>query len=99
MLQGWINFFFGLWIILSGVIYTLNISINYIIVGIIIGILGIWSSRQWQGIVSAVLGFWLIISGFVPGMKGSVNLLIVGIILTLVSLWQGLSVYENPEPD
>jgi len=97
MLQGWINFFLGLWVVLSGVVSTLNFSVNYIATGIIIGVLGIWSSQKWQGIVTAVLGFWLIISGFVPGMKGSANLIIVGIIVTLVSLWQGLSIFQNPE--
>ena len=97
MLQGWLNFFLGLWIVLSGVVAPLNIWINYILTGIVVGIIGLWASKQWQGLLTGILGGWLIVSGFLPGLTRSANLIVVGLIVALASLWQALSVYQNPE--
>jgi len=69
MWQAWINFILGLWFILSGIITSLGVSINYIIVGIVIAVLGFLSSKQWQGIVIGILGLWMILSGIVTLSK------------------------------
>lgn len=91
MWQAWINFILGLWFILSGIITSLGASVNYIIVGIVVAVLGFWSYKQWQGIVIGILGLWFILSGIVTSLMAPVNLIIVGIVIAVLAIWQALT--------
>jgi len=91
MWQAWVNFILGLWFILSGIITGLEGSVNYIIVGIVVAILGFWSARQWQGIVIGILGLWMILSGIVSSLMAPVNLILVGLVIAIFGLWQALA--------
>lgn len=95
MWKAWINFILGLWFILSGIVISLGTSVNYIIVGIVVAILGFWSAKQWQGIVIGILGLWMILSGIVTSLMAPINLIIVGIIVAVLAIWQAL---EKPKP-
>lgn len=90
MWKAWVNFVLGLWFILSGIITGLGVSVNYIIIGIVVAILGFWSARQWQGIVIGILGLWMILSGIIISLTAPVNLIIVGIVIVILAIWQTL---------
>lgn len=90
MWQGWVNFILGLWLILSGIIGGLGVSVNYIIVGIVVAVLGFWTAKQWQGVVNGILGLWLILSGIVASLMASANLIIVGIVVAVLAIWQAM---------
>jgi len=91
MWKPWVNFILGLWFILSGLITGLEGTLNYIIVGVVVAILGFWSARQWQGIVIGILGLWMILSGIATSLMSPVNLIIVGIVIAVLGLWQALA--------
>ncbi len=95
MWQAWINFILGLWFILSGIITSLGVNVNYIIVGIVVAVLGFWTYKQWQGIVVGILGLWMILSGIVTSLMAPVNLIIVGIVIAVLAIWQALT---KPKP-
>ncbi len=91
MWQAWINFVLGLWLIVSGIVPSLHVNINYIIVGIVVAVLGFIAAKRWQGIVDGVLGIWLIVSGIITALMAPVNLIIVGIVVAALSLWMALT--------
>ncbi len=91
MWQAWVNFILGLWLIVSGIVPSLNTNINFIIVGILIAILGFWTFKQWQGIVNGILGLWILISAFITGLMINWNLIIVGIVVAILAIWQALT--------
>jgi len=96
MWQGWVNFIVGLWLILSGIIGSLGVSVNYIIAGIIVAVLGFIAAKQWQGIVDGILGLWLILSGILGSLMASANLFIVGIVVAVLSIWMATTGKEEP---
>jgi len=91
MWQAWINFILGLWIILSGIIVSLGVSANYIVVGIVVALLGFWTYKQWHGVVIGILGLWLILSGIVTSLIAPVNLIISGIVIAILGIWQAMA--------
>ncbi len=87
MFQSWINGILGLWMILTGFISGVQTSVNFIVVGAVIAILGFWGARKWQNDVSAVLGLWFVLSGIITSLISPVNSIIVGIIVAALSFW------------
>lgn len=87
MFQSWINGVLGIWMIVAGFISTVQHSVNYIIVGIIVAALGFWAAKRWQNTVSGVLGLWLIVSGIITTLIAPVNSIIIGIVIAVLSFW------------
>ncbi|RMF61715.1 MAG: hypothetical protein D6748_00945 [Calditrichaeota bacterium] len=98
MWKAWVNFVLGLWLILSGIITTLGVQANYIIVGIVVAVLGFWTGKIWQGIVTGILGIWLFLSGLISTLMAPINMLIVGVIVAGLSLWEALQRPHTPAP-
>ena len=91
MWQGWISLILGLWLILSGLISSLQHPINLFITGVLAAVFGFWAYRHWQCIVNGVLGLWLILSGFITTLIHPLNFIIVGLVMGALGLWVGLS--------
>ena len=98
MWKAWVSFVLGLWLILSGIVSTLGVTANYIIVGIAVAVLGFWSSKEWQGIATGILGLWLILSGIISSLMAPINLMIVGVVVAALSLWEVLQKPRTPAP-
>ncbi|MCF7886025.1 MAG: hypothetical protein K9M80_05990 [Candidatus Marinimicrobia bacterium] len=96
MWQLWVNFVLGIWVLLSGLIASLQGNVNLIICGVIAAVLGFWSNKLWQGIVIGIAGIWLILSGIISGLQAPVNYIIVGIIVAVLAIWGALGGREEP---
>ncbi len=90
MWQGWINVVLGIWMIVSGLVPSLQTPVNLIIVGLLIAIMGFWTYKTWQGIVNGILGLWLFVSGAIIHLLAPVNFIIVGLVVALLALWEAL---------
>lgn len=96
MWQGWVNLVLGLLVFVSGLINTLQGLVSLIIYGALIGILGFWSAKKWQGIVMGVIGVWLLISGIFYATLGTQwNYIIFGLITAALGLWAALEKKEE----
>ncbi len=90
MWQAWVNVVLGIWMLISGFVPSLQTSINLIIVGLIIAIMGFTTYKTWQGIVNGILGLWLFVSGAIINLMAPANLIIVGLVVALIALWEAL---------
>ena len=91
MWQGWVNLILGLWLILSGLVLSLQSSVNMIVVGILAAIFGFWAYKLWQGVVNGILGIWIFLSGIAFNLVNQVNFIVVGIIMGILGVWCALS--------
>ena len=91
MWQLWVNFIVGIWVLLSGLIASLQGNINLIICGIIAAVLGFWVGKKWQGIIIGIAGIWLILSGIIAGLDAPINYIIVGIVVAILGIWGALT--------
>ncbi len=87
MWQGWISQILGLWLILSGLIS----SLQHPVTGILTAVFGFWAYRHWQCIVNGILGLWLILSCIITTLIHPLNFIIVGLDMGTLGLWVGLS--------
>jgi len=96
MWQGWINLILGLWVLVSGLIGTLQGLISLIIYGVAIAILGFWGAKKWQGIVMGIIGVWLVISGIFYSTLGMPwNYIVFGLITAALGIWTALEKKEE----
>lgn len=98
MWKGFINFVLGLWLVLSGIIVSLQSSLNLTIVGILAAIFGFWASDNWKGWVLGILGVWIFLSGIVFGLVFSWDFIISGIVLGILGLWSALAQKHKMKP-
>lgn len=103
---GWVTLVAGVWEILApfilGYSSVAGPTTNAIILGIVLGVLGLWvalakssgtvRSLSW---VNAVLGAWLIVAPFIInyGGKGgaTANDIIVGVVVVVLEVWGAIS--------
>jgi hypothetical protein len=96
MWQAWINAIIGLWFIAVAFTFvrseTFN-TINGLITGLILLILGIWAAVKyggWKNWIIALIGIWMIISGFwFPSNYIATvgNDIVAGAVIIILSLW------------
>ena len=91
MWQGWINLILGIWLIISGLIPSLQVVPNMLIVGILGAVFGFWLYKMWQGIVNGILGLWLIVSSLLLNLVLPLNFIIVGIVMGGLGVWSALT--------
>ena len=98
MWQGWINLVLGVWLIISGLILSLQAPVNMIIVGILVAIFGLWVYKMWQGVANGILGVWIFLSGLFFNLAVTVNFIIVGIVIGILGLWSALKHLKKVAP-
>jgi len=88
MWQAWIYAIIGIWLIISGLLVSLNTSWNYNIIGILLFIHVLRKYKTRQCWLSGLLGFWLIICAILQTLMVPLNLIIVGIAVIGISFWE-----------
>jgi len=107
MWQAWINAIIGLWFIAVAFTFvrseTFN-TINGLITGLILLILGIWAAVKyggWKNWIIALIGIWMIISGFwFPSNYVTTvgNDIVAGAVIIILSLWAWAGASKVPQP-
>lgn len=98
MWQSWINLVTGLWLILCGLVPSLQSPGTIIIPSIIVVIFGFWSTAQiksWEETINGIIGIWLFISGVWLALWVPWNFIILGGIITVLSI---VNLIDHPSP-
>jgi hypothetical protein len=83
----------GIWLIISGMVGTLEHPVNLIIVGAFLAICCFLSSKTWQIITTGILGLWLFFSGMINvlgravSLVSSVNFVTMGLLVFILGIW------------
>jgi hypothetical protein len=88
MWQGWINLVLGVWLIISGLVSSLQTPANLIITGILVAVFGFWTYKDWLGDIIGVLGLWSLLSGIWFSLFSPANFLIVGVLIGGLGFWE-----------
>jgi hypothetical protein len=90
MLQKYITFFLGIWLVLSGMIVQLQGAFNFTFVGIATAIFGFWVFKNWLRWFNGILGLWIFLSGGVLNLTFSWNFIMSGIVLIVLGFWHSM---------
>jgi hypothetical protein len=103
---GWVTLVAGVWEILApfiiGYSSVTGPTTNAIILGIVLGLFGLWvalsksaSTVRTLSWVNAILGAWLIVAPFIINYGGKtgplVNDIIVGVVVAVLEVWGAVS--------
>ncbi|MBN2364617.1 MAG: hypothetical protein EH225_00570 [Calditrichaeota bacterium] len=92
MWQGRVKLIIGVWLIISGLVLSLQSPWNLLITGFIIAICCFKSYKLWEASVTGILGLWLFISGLSTLLMGghalvsSWNFLITGLLIAIIGI-------------
>lgn len=95
MWHGWLNLLLGLWLIISGLIITLQGPANMFIVGVLVIYTGFFLVKKWEGVAIGILGIWVLICVYITGFITTHNLLFTGIVISLISMINIFHVYKQ----
>ena len=98
MWQAWLNLAAGLWLILCGLVPSLQTPGAMIVPGIVVFILGFWTTarvKSWEGTINGIAGIWLFLSGVWFELWVPWNFLILGALITVLSI---VNLIEHPSP-
>jgi len=87
MLKRWIMLSLSVWLFVSGLNTSLEQSINIIIAGMIIAIIGFWDYKYWQNLLNGLLGLWIMVCGLSSKLMNPANFVLVGLVVFILSVW------------
>ncbi|MBD3222524.1 hypothetical protein GF314_14910 [bacterium] len=86
MWKNWGTTILGAWLVLSGLVGTLQSPLNLFVVGILAAFLGFARSITRLQRANGVLGIWLVISAFFPVTTGPANFLVAGLLMAILGV-------------
>jgi hypothetical protein len=86
MWQAWVNLIAGIWLIVGGIIPSLQSDTSLIVPGIVVAVFGFWSGK-WQGIINGIMGILLILNAAMYYFSTGWVYIIFGIIILVMSIW------------